>query len=112
MALITEQDRNYMKAFPARKKTEIIRQIMSRSPAEESNLEGNTTCDKTILKLRARGLELIDLQALEMETAVTTVWYGKNTSILGQVRSEVAALLLWEYKPDDEDVTTVRVWHF
>ena len=110
MALITEQDRNYMKAFPARKKTEIIRQIMSRFPTEELNLEGNNNCAKTVLKLRARGLELIDLQALE--TAVTTVWYGKNTSILGQVRSEVAALLLWEYKPDDEDVTTVRVWRF
>ena len=110
MALITEQDMNYMKAFPAKEKAQIIRQIMSRSPAEELNFEGNDTCAKTILGLRMRGLELIDLQP--QETAVTTVWYAKKTSYLGLAKSEVAALMLCQFKADDEDLTTVRLWHF
>lgn len=106
--LITSQDMDYMKAFPADQKVKIMREIMSRSPTAERHFEGNTYCVKTILKLRADGLKLIDLQPLE--SAFTCVWYKRNGSLLGRGKTEVAAMVVWECSADD-DVTTVKVWH-
>ena len=106
--LITSQDMDYMKAFPADQKLKIMREIMSRSPAAERNFEGNTYCVKTILKLRADGLRLIDLQPLE--SAFTSVWYKRNGSLLGRGKTEIAAMVVWEGNDSDDDVTTVKVW--
>lgn len=106
---ITDQDVGHMNAFPVKKKVKIIQDIMSKSPVEEWNLEGNTSYIKTILRLRASGLELIDLQP--QETVFTTVWYSRNRSLLGRVKSEVAAMLMWESNGHDGGITTLRVWH-
>ncbi len=108
MALITDQDLKHMKDFSAKKKTHIMQHIMSKLPAKEFSFEGNDTCGKIVPRLRADGLGLIDLQP--QETAVTTVWYMKKTSYLGFLKSEVAALVLSEFKSNDEDVTMVRLW--
>ncbi|MBI4207393.1 MAG: hypothetical protein HY527_20430 [Betaproteobacteria bacterium] len=107
--LITSQDMDYMKAFPAEQKLKIMREIMSRSPTAERDFEGNTYCVKTILKLRADGLRLIDLQP--QESAFTSVWYRKkNGSLLGRAKTEVAAMVVWECSAHDDDVTTVKIW--
>lgn len=106
--IITDQDVGHMKTFPATKKLKIIREIMSKSPAEECNLQGNTSYAKALLRLRAGGLELIDLQP--QETVFTTVWYSQNRSLLGRVRSEVAAMLVWESNGHDGGITTLRFW--
>jgi hypothetical protein len=39
--LITSQDMDYMKAFPADQKSKIMREIMSRSPVAGGNVQGN-----------------------------------------------------------------------
>jgi hypothetical protein len=106
--LITSQDMEYMKAFPADQKSKIMREIMSRSPVAERDFEGNTHCVKTILKLRADGLRLIDLQPLE--SAFTSVWYKRNESLLGRAKTEVAAMVVWACNDGDDDVTTVKIW--
>jgi hypothetical protein len=106
--LITSQDMEYMKAFPADRKVKIMREIMSRSPVAERNFEGNTYCVKTILQLRADGLRLIDLQPLEC--AFTSIWYKRNGSLLGRAKTEVAAMVVWEGNDRDDDVTTVKIW--
>jgi len=80
---------------------------MSREPVAERNYEGNTHFVKTILKLRADGLRLIDLQPFE--TAFTSVWYRRNASLLGKAKADVAAMVVWEGS-DRQDVTTLRVW--
>jgi hypothetical protein len=59
-AFITSQDRDHMKSFPVEHKTRIMREIMTRYPVAERNFVGNTHFVKTILKLRADGLRLID----------------------------------------------------
>lgn len=107
--LITSQDLDHMKAFPADQKLKVMREIMSRSPIAERHFEGNTYCVKTILKLRADGLQLIDLQP--QESAFTSVWYKKrNGSLLRRAKMEVAALVVWECNAREDDVTTVKIW--
>ena len=108
MAVITNQDMSYMRSFPAVQKSRILREIMSRSPVAERNYEGNTHFVKTILKLRADGLRLIDLQPFE--TAFASVWYKKNASLLGKTKADIAALVVWESSECEDDVTTVNVW--
>ena len=108
MSVINSQDMNHMRSFPADLKSRIMREIMSRSPVAERKYEGNTHFVKTILKLRADGLRLIDLQALE--TAFSSIWYKKNASLLGRTKSDAAAMVVWEGSERDDDVTTVRVW--
>lgn len=107
-AIITTEDMEHMRAFPAHQKLKILREIMSRIPSAERHFEGNTYCVKTILKLRADGLRLIDLQPLE--SAFTSIWYKKNGSLLGRAKDEVAAMVVWECNADDDDVTTIRIW--
>jgi hypothetical protein len=111
--LITEQDLDHMRTFPLNHKTRLIQEMMIRSPVIERNLLGNTDCAKAILKLRADGLRLIDLQPLE--SAFRSIWYKRGASLLeslrGRAKAEIAAMVLWECHGDDGDMTTVRMWH-
>ena len=106
---ITARDRDHMNAFPVEKKMRIMQKIMARLPVSEWSFKGNNNYVKAMLKLRAGGLRLIDLQP--QETAFTTVWYSKNRSLLGRVKTEVAAMVVWEFNGDAEGVTTLRIWH-
>lgn len=106
---ITDRDRGHMNTFPIDKKMRIMQKIMARLPVAEWNFEGNNNYVKAMLKLRAGGLGLIDLQP--QETAFTTVWYSKNRSLLGRAKTEAAAMVVWEYNGDAEGVTSLRVWH-
>lgn len=108
MSIINSQDVSHMKAFPASQRARIMREIMSRSPVAERHYEGNTHFVKTILKLRADGLRLIDLQPFE--TAFASVWYKKNATLLGKSKSDVAAMVVWEGSEREQDITTLRVW--
>ena len=108
MAVITSQDMSHMKTFPSAQRARIMREIMSRSPIAERNYEGNTHFVKTILKLRADGLRLIDVQPFE--TALASVWYKKNASLLGKTKSDFAAMVVWQCSAREQDVTTVKVW--
>lgn len=105
--LITDQDLDNMHAFPVQEKEKIMRQIMSAPPVYERNVEGNNDCVKTLLNLKAGGLRLIDLQP--QETVFTTIWYGKNGTLLGWLKSGAVALLVWESNGVDKAV--LRIWH-
>jgi hypothetical protein len=83
--------------------------MMHGAPAEEWQFEGKDEYARTLLRLREGGLRLIDLQP--METAFTSVWYGKYTSLSGRPGSEAIALLVWEQGARDAEVTTLRIWH-
>ena len=106
--VITDQDLGHMKTFSENTKRKIISEIMIRTPVEESNLHGNTSYAKAVLKLRARGLELIELQP--QETALTTVWYSQTRTLLGCMKLEVAAMLIGEFGGHDENSATLRIW--
>ena len=106
---ITDRDRGHMNSFPVETKMRIMQNIMAMLPVAEWNFEGNNNYVKVMLKLRTGGLGLIDLQP--QETAFTTVWYSNNRSLLGRVKTEVAAMVVWEFNGDAEGVTTLRVWH-
>lgn len=108
MPVITSEDMSRMKAFPAAHKSRIMQEIMTRSPVAESNYEGDTGFVKTILKLRADGLRLIDLQPLE--NACTSVWYKRSGSLLGRTNEDIAAMVIWESSGRAYDVTTVKIW--
>lgn len=109
--LITKQDLDHMRAFPVSQKTKLLQELMIRSPMTEQNFQGNTHCAKTILRLRADGLRLIDLQSLE--SAFSSIWYKRGGSLLqtlrGRASPEVAAMVVWECIGED-DVTTIRMW--
>ena|SRR5688500_4263880 len=105
---ITSQDQDHMRSFPREQKSRIMREIMTRYPVAERSFTGNTHLVKTMLKLRADGMRLIDLQTLE--TAFTSVWYKRNNSLLGKDKADVAAMVVWAADPIEDDVTTVKVW--
>ncbi len=107
--VITTEDMDHMSAFPIDKKAKVMREIMSRTPLEEQVFEGSNNYTKIILRIRADGLRLIDLQL--METAFTTVWYGYNGALLSRNKSETVALVVWESNENNNDITTVRLWH-
>ena len=107
--VITDQDRRYMNAIPAESRTRIIRRMMHGSPAEEWQFDGKDDYARTLLRLRAGGLRLIDLQP--QETAFASVWYGKHTSLSGRPGLEAMALLVWEQGERDAEITTLRIWH-
>lgn len=97
-----------MDAIPVGRRLKIMRRIMCGSPMEEQQLRGNANYVKAILKLRASGLRLIDLQ--RQDTAFTAVWYRKSASVLGLALSEAIALVVWEMDEHDEEITTLRIW--
>lgn len=107
--VITAEDMDHMSAFPVDKKAKVMREIMSKTPTEEQVFEGSNNYTKIISRIRADGLRLIDLQL--METAFTSVWYGKNGGLLNRNKSEAVALVVWESNGNDDDITTVRLWH-
>ena len=98
-----------MNAVSPARRTTMMRRLMGGPPAEERHFRGNNNYVKAILRLRASGFRLIDLQ--RQETAFTAVWYGRNTSMLGRVLSEGMALVVWELDEHDEELTTLRIWH-
>lgn len=106
---ITDDDRGHMNTFPVTQKVRIIQRIMSTLPMARWNWEGNNGYIRTMLQLRARGLRLIDLQP--QETAFTAIWYRKERSLLGRLKAEVAAMVVWEFNGDTGGITTVIVWH-
>lgn len=106
---ITDHDRGHMAAFPVERKVQIIRRIMSSPPLTEWNCDDHNSYAKAMLQLRARGLGLIDLQP--QETAFTAIWYGRKRSLLGRLKAEIAAMVLWEIVGDAGSTTTVRIWH-
>lgn len=109
--LITKQDLDHMRAFPVNQKTKLIQEMMIKTPMTEQKFQGNTHCARTILRLRADGLRLIDLQSLE--SAFSSIWYKRGGSLLqslrGRARAEVAAMVVWECVGGG-DVATVRMW--
>jgi hypothetical protein len=111
-ALITGRDLDDMKAFPTHRKTALMRLIMTQAPAEERNFQGNTDCAKAIRRLRADGLQLIDLQ--QHDCFFSSVWHKRERSLLGfllgRPGTEVAAMVVWESNGDEDDSTTVRTW--
>jgi hypothetical protein len=107
--VITDKDRRHMNAISPARKMQMMRRMMGGAPTEERHFRGNNNYVKAILKLRASGFRLIDLQ--RQETAFTAVWYGRNTSMLGRLLSEAMALVVWELDEQHEEVTTLRIWH-
>lgn len=107
--VITDQDVSHMKKFSATKKQKIITKIMSNTPVEESHLYGSASYARALLRFRARGLELIDVQP--HETVFASVWYSESKSLLGRMKFDVAAMLVWELGGPDGDSTTLRIWH-
>jgi hypothetical protein len=105
---ITEKDRRYMDAIPAATRLGIMRRMMCGAPIEEQHWKGNTSYVKAILRLRASGLRLIDLQ--RQDIAFSAVWYRKGASVLGLQTSEAIALLVWELGERDEELTTLKIW--
>lgn len=111
-ALITAHDLDYMRTFPPTHKVKLMQFIMTRNPMTEQSFQGNTDCAKTIRKLRAEGLRLIDLQ--QQEGLFRSVWHKHERSLLeslrGRPRPEVAAMVVWELNGNDDDITTLRIW--
>lgn len=106
---ITDHDRGHMKSFPVEQRARIIRKIMTNPPVTEWNLDGDNSYVRAMLRLRARGLGLIDLQP--QEDAFSAIWYRRERSLLGRPKAEVAAMVVWERDGNAGGITTFRVWH-
>ena len=105
---ITDRDRRHMDAIPAARRLTLMRRLMCGPPTEERRFMGSTNYVKAMLKLRANGSRLIDLQW--QETSFTAVWYRRSASVMGLLLSEAIALVVWEINERNEEVTTLRTW--
>jgi hypothetical protein len=109
---ITKRDLDHMRTFPALHKTRLMQEIMAKVPVAEKILQGNTHFVKTIRKLRADGLQLIDLQP--REGIFRSIWYRRGgsrmLSLFGRTKLEFATMVVWEVNDDAGDITTVRNW--
>ena len=106
---ITDHDRGHMKSFPVEQRARIIRKIMTNPPVTEWNLDGDNSYVKAMLRLRALGLGLIDLQP--QENAFSAIWYRRRRSLWGRPKAEVAAIVVWERDGSAGGTTTVKVWN-
>lgn len=104
---IDQKDLEHLEAFPGDQKAAVLQKIMSRHPTERIVLEEDNGFEKTLLKLRREGFNLIDLQ--RQETAFTCVWYRKAKSLFNGSGVDVA-MLLWEMHDPIKVQTTVLTW--
>jgi hypothetical protein len=104
---INESDTQHMDRFPAAKKARVMEKIMSLAPLTNAQCTESHHFEKTMMRLRKDGFELIDIQPLE--TALTTVWYRRKGRFpLGRAPADVT-MVLWEAQ-DEGDTTTVMTW--
>lgn len=107
--LITERDRDHLGAFPATQRARILQEIMSRTPSAQMDLSGAHDSIRVVSKLRLAGMGLIDFQPYEM--GFTSIWYREKTSCLGLLRTRAAALVLWQYRESEDELTSVAIWN-
>jgi len=108
-ARISYRDLDYQRDFPDAEKARLMRAVLSVLPEDVKTTSGKHDFEKSLLKLRADGFCLIDMQSLEV--ALTTVWYRKSASLLGFVKSEVVIALDWTMMDDGRNETTIlRRW--
>ena len=104
---INEADTQHMDRFPPAKKARVMEMIMSMAPHTNEQCTESHHYEKTMIRLRKDGFELIDIQPLE--TALTTVWYRRKGRFpLGRSPADVT-MVLWEAQ-DAGDTTTVMTW--
>ena len=104
---IDDKDLAHLAAFPGDQKAAVMQKIMARQPTERIVLAEDNGFEKTLLKLRREGFNLIDLQR-PCESAFTCVWYRKTKSLFNGSGVDVA-MLLWEMQ-DPKVETTVLTW--
>jgi hypothetical protein len=108
-ARISSRDLDYQRDFPDAEKARLMRAVLSALPEDVKTTSGKHDFEKSLLKLRADGFRLIDMQSLEV--ALTTVWYRKSALLLGFVKSEVVIALDWTMMDDGRNETTIlRRW--
>lgn len=106
---ISPRDMNYQRDFSSAEKARLRRALLSALPEDVITTSGRHDFEKSLLRLRADGFCLIDLQSLEV--ALTTVWYRKSVSLLGFVKSEVVIALDWTMMNEgDAEITSMRRW--
>ena len=103
---IDEKDLRHLEAFPGDRKSKVMRKIMSLHPTERVVLDGETSFEKAVLKLRKEGYGLIDVQ--RQEIAFTCIWYRETKSLFNGAGADVA-MLLWEMQERGTE-TTVLTW--
>lgn len=103
---INEADMQHLNAFPDEQKTTLMQRIMAHEPDKTQKLEGRNDFEKTLLRLRKDGYQLIDLQRQEL--AFSSVWFCRGEGMLERRRAE-AAMLVWEQQ-DEGTMTTVMTW--
>lgn len=107
---ISPSDMDDQRDFPGAEKARLMRAVLSALPENVKTTSGKHDFEKSVLKLRADGFRLIEMQSLEV--ALTTVWYRKSASLLGFVKSEAVIALDWTMMDDGRNETTIlRRWH-
>jgi hypothetical protein len=104
---INDRDREHLRAFPAHRKAQVMKQIGSRAPAQSVVYRGKNEYEKAVLNLHRDGYGLIDMQPQEL--LFTTVWYRKDRSFLS-TGADVTMLLWEDGGNDDDDSTTMTNW--
>ena len=103
---IDDKDLQHLETFPGDRKAKVMRKIMAMQPTERVQLEGETSFEKAVLKLRKQGYNLIDVQ--RQEIAFSCIWYRETKSLFNGAGADVA-MLLWEMQEKGTE-TTVLTW--
>jgi hypothetical protein len=104
---INERDHKHLLAFPAHRKTQVLKHIESHAPMRSVVYQGKSGYERAVFNLHRDGYGLIDMQP--QESLFTTLWYRKDRSILS-MGADVTMLLWEDGGNDDEDSTTLTNW--
>jgi len=105
---INDRDREHLRAFPAHRKAQVMKQIGARAPERSVVHQGKNGYERAVFNLHRDGYGLIDMQPDEF--IFTTFWYRKDRAFLG--RGADVVMMLWEHGGDgrDGEATTLATW--
>src|SRR4029077_15921910 len=93
---INDRDRAHLRAFPLRRKAQIMKQIRSLAPARVVVYQGKNEYEKAVLSLHRDRYRLMYMQAEEFQ--LSAYWYRKDRAFLGGGAD--VTMLLWEHGVD------------
>ena len=108
ITFINDRDRAHLRAFPLRRKAQVMKQIRSLAPARVEVYKGRNEYLKAVVSLRRDRYRLMYMQPGQFQ--VSAYWYRKDRSFLNECVD--VTMLLWEHGVDgrDGESTTLATW--
>ena len=105
---INDRDREHLRAFPAHRKAQVMKQISSKTPARVVVNQGKNEYEKAVFSLHRDRYRLMYMQPDEFQ--FSAYWYRKDRAFFSKGADVV--MLLWQHGGAGSagDLTTLATW--